>query len=344
MRQRPLVPARIIVALCLLSLTWSLRASPGAEMADAANNFLNALTPEQLAKATYPLADEERYDWHFIPKARKGLPLKEMTAAQQKLAHALLNSGLSQRGYAKAVTIMSLDDILKEIEQGKGPTRDPDLYFFTVFGKPGPTEPWAWRVEGHHLSLNFVVRGDTVVAATPAFFGSNPAEVRDGPRKGLRVLGEEEDLGREFVKSLSPDEQTIAIITNVAPKEIITGNQRKVMLLNPPGLSAGKMSGKQKDALLALIKDYAIRHRPETAEADLKKMDYAGFSKVTFAWAGGLQPGEGHYYRIQGPTFLIEFDNTQNNANHIHTVWRDFANDFGEDVLRDHYATIPHDK
>src|SRR5215469_16128288 len=158
MNQRPLACVRAILVLCLFSLTNSLHASPGSEMADAANNFLNALTPDQLAKATYPLGDEERYDWHFIPKPRKGLPFKEMDAAQRKLAHALLNSGLSQRGYAKAVTIMSLDTILKEMEQGKGPTRDPDLYFFTIFGKPG-VDAWGWRVEGHHLSLNFVVRG-----------------------------------------------------------------------------------------------------------------------------------------------------------------------------------------
>jgi hypothetical protein len=336
--------ARAVSLLFVLSVTLSLRASVGEEMANAANNFLNALTPEQQAQATYPFKDEERFDWHFIPKPRKGLSFREMTDAQQQLAHALLDSGLSQRGYAKAVTIMSLDAILKELEQGKGPTRDPDLYFFTIFGKPGATETWGWRVEGHHLSLNFVVRGDDVLAATPAFFGANPAEVLGGPRKGLRVLDEEEDLGRQFIKSLTPDEQKIAIITNIAPKEIITGNQRKAMLLNPPGLPAAKMTAKQKDALMALIKDYAFRHRAEVAETDLKKMERAGFGKVCFAWAGGLEPGEGHYYRIQGPTFLLEFDNTQNNANHIHTVWRDFANDFGEDLLREHYETTPHDK
>jgi hypothetical protein len=313
-------------------------------MADAANNFLNALTPEEQAKATYAFTDEERFDWHFIPKARKGLPFKEMTAAQQKLAHALLNSGMSQRGYAKATTIMSLDAILKEIEQGKGPVRDSDLYYFTIFGKPGATDAWGWRVEGHHLSLNFVVRGDDVLAATPAFLGSNPAEVMSGPRKGLRVLGEEDDLGRQFVKSLSLEEQKIAILSNTSPNEVITGNQRKAMLLTPPGLAAAKMSGKQRDALLLLIKDYARRHRTEVAEVDLRKIEKAGFGKVCFAWAGGLEPGQGHYYRIQGPTFLIEFDNTQNNANHVHTVWRDFENDFGEDVLREHYDSVPHAK
>lgn len=332
----------LVSLLSAFSLAFPLYATPGQEMASAATNLLNALTPEQLTQATYPFQNEERFDWHFIPKPRKGLPFKAMTAAQQQLAHALLDSGLSQRGYAKAVTIMSLDAILKEIEHGKGPTRDPDLYFFTIFGEPASTNVWGWRVEGHHLSLNFVVRGDDVLAATPAFFGSNPAEVLNGPRKGLRVLGEEEDLGRQFVKSLTSAEQKIAIITNIAPREIITGNQRTAMLLNPPGLPAAKMSGKQKDALLALIKDYAFRHRAEVAEADLKKIERAGFSKVCFAWAGGLEPGQGHYYRIQGPTFLLEFDDTQNNANHIHTVWRDFANDFGEDLLREHYETVPH--
>ena len=187
---------------------------------------------------------------------------------------------------------MSLEQILHDLENGKGPRRDPDLYYFTIFGKPGGTEPWGWRVEGHHISLNFVVRGDEVLAATPAFFGRNPGEVRQGPRKGLRVLGEEETLGRQFVKSLDAGQQNIAIITNVAPREIITGNSRKAMLLNPPGLPAAKMTGAQKESLWSLIADYAHRHRAEVAEADLKKIQTAGFEKVHFAWAGGLEPGQ----------------------------------------------------
>ena len=243
MNRKPIhrLPDSLCSLFASLQSTFNVaRRVSGTEMADAANNFLNALTPEQKAKATFTFQDDERFDWHFIPKPRKGLPFKEMTAGQQKLAHALLNSGLSQRGYAKAVTIMSLDDILKEMEQGKGPTRDPDLYFFSVFGKPESTNTWGWRVEGHHLSLNFVVRGDQVLAATPAFFGANPAEVREGPRKGLRVLGEEETLGRQFVKSLTPEQRQIAIVTNIAPKEMITGNQRKVQLLKPPGFGRRK--------------------------------------------------------------------------------------------------------
>ncbi len=312
-------------------------ASPGEEMAWAAGNFLSALTPEQRAQATFALTDEERFDWHFIPKPRKGLPFKEMTSAQQKLAHALLNSGLSQRGYAKATTIMSLDQILTDIEQGKGPKRDSDLYYFTVFGDPGSNAAWGWRVEGHHLSLNFVVRGAQVLASTPAFFGSNPAEVKSGPRQGLRVLGVEEDLGRQFIKALTADQQKAAIITNTAPNEIFTSNSRKAQLLNPPGVAAADLTPPQREQLVNLVREYAFRHRAEVAEADLAKIQQAGWDKLHFAWAGGLEPGQGHYYRIQGPTFLLEFDNTQNNANHIHTVWRDFENDFGEDVLRKHY-------
>jgi hypothetical protein len=336
--QSRFVRLSLLALVCVL--TSRLHASPGGEMADAANNFLNALSPEQEAKATFALTDEERFDWHFIPKPRKGLPFKEMSAAQQKLAYALLNSGLSQRGYAKAVTIMSLEQILHDLENN--PNRDPELYYFSIFSKPGSKEPWGWRVEGHHVSLNFVVRGDKVLAATPAFFGSNPAEAKQGPRKGLQVLGEEEMLGRQFVKSLNADQQTVAIISNTSPREIITGNSRKAMILNPPGLAAAKMTDEQKESLMNLIKDYAFRHRAEVAEDDLKKIQAAGFDKVCFAWAGGLEPAQGHYYRIQGPTFLIEFDDTQDNANHIHTVWRDFENDFGEDVLLKHYQDVPH--
>ncbi|HZV35914.1 MAG TPA: DUF3500 domain-containing protein, partial [Verrucomicrobiae bacterium] len=249
--------SRTVLASLLLAFISAspLQASPGEEMADAANNWLNALSPEQQAKASYAFENDERFDWHFIPKPRKGLPFQEMSPAQQKLAHALLSSGLSLRGYAKAVTIMSLEDVLKAIEQGKGPERNPDKYFFTIFGKPGK-HVWGWRVEGHHLSLNFVVRGSEVLAATPAFYGANPAEVREGPRKGLRVLREEETLGRAFVKSLSPDQQKIAILDIPAPKEMILGNARKAHLLNPPGISADKLTAEQKEALHELLKTY----------------------------------------------------------------------------------------
>lgn len=306
------------------------------EMASAALNFWNALTPDLQAKCTFPFDTDERFNWHFIPRQRKGITWNDMTPAQQALAHAFLASGLSNRGYQQAETIMSLDQILKEMEQGRGPLRDPNNYAFSVFGTPGPHATWGWRFEGHHLSLNFTIVNGRAVAG-PVFFGSNPATVLQGPRKGLRVLAVEEDLGRELVKSLTPDQLKTALIDVKAPVEIITGNSRKADPGPPVGLKAADMSDAQKKLLMTLVENYAYRLRPELGDQDLAKIAAAGFENIHFAWAGGLEPGQPHYYRLHGPSFLVEFDNTQNNANHIHTVWRDSANDFGEDLLREHY-------
>ena len=308
------------------------------EMSLAAHNFLAALSPDQKAKATFAFDDAERENWNFIPKARKGLPVKEMTQPQRLLAQALLASGLSSRGYEKAVTIMSLEEVLGKLEEGKTgtPVRDAENYFVSVFGEPDSEKPWGWRVEGHHLSLNFASEAGAVVSMTPSFFGSNPAEVLDGPRKGLRILAEEEDLGRELIKSLNDDQKKEAVILPEAPKEIINVPGRNDRT-NPEGLPAFKLTAEQSALLTKLIKTYLNRHRLDLAADDWAKIEKAGLDEVKFAWAGGAEPGQPHYYRVQGPTFLLEFDNTQNNANHIHTVWRDFANDFGEDVLKAHY-------
>jgi hypothetical protein len=254
-----------------------------------------------------------------------------------------LSSGLGQRGYVSAVTIMSLDAILRELEGGKGPARDSELYFFSVFGKPGSDQTWGWRVEGHHLALNFTIANGQAVARSPAFMGTNPAEVRSGPRKGLRVLDKEEDMGRAFVKSLNEEQLKKAVFSEKAPADIITGNQRKAQLDKPDlGVTSGDLTKEQKAALWELIKVYAHWHRPELAEQDLKRIEEAGLEKIRFAWAGGLEAGVGQYYRIVGPTFLIEYDNTQNNANHIHTVWRNMGDDFGEDLLKKHYDQQAH--
>lgn len=311
-------------------------------MATAANNFLAALTPEQRAKAAFDWKDEERFDWHFIPKARKGLPFKEMSSAERSLAQALLSSGLSQRGFAKAATIISLEQALFDLDDN-APLRNAELYYVSIFGQPGK-DAWGWRVEGHHLSLNFAVQGDAVLAVTPSFFGSNPAEVKTGPRKGLRALAAEEDLGRELAQSLDPEQQKTAIITTNAPRDIITGHDRKAKSLEPQGIAAGKLKPGQKEVLMKLLHEYVFRYRNEIAEADLKKIRQSGEDRLYFAWAGSLEPGQAHYYRIQGPAFLMEYDDTQNNANHIHTVWRDLENDFGEDLLRQHYEQVPHAK
>ena len=309
----------------------------GQEMATAATNFLATLSPEQQKKATYEFKNDERYNWHFVPRERKGLPLKEMAGDQRALAHALLASGLSQRGFIAAVSIISLEQILKEIEQGRGPSRDPEMYFFTVFGKPGPKETWGWRVEGHHLSLNFTIVDGRAVAGAPSFLGSNPGVVREGPRKGLRVLGAEEDLGRQLAQSLDDEQKKAAILPGAVPRDIITGNQRKAQLDKPGGLAVSKLNEGQRQIFLSLLDLYARRLRPEMADHDLRRIMEKGLDNVYFAWAGSTEPGQPHYYRLYGPTFLAEYDNTQNNANHVHAVWRDLENDFGDDALRRHY-------
>ena len=315
---------------------------PGVEMATAANHFIALLDETQRAKALIPFQDAERQNWHFIPMIRRGLTWKEMTPAQRHLATSLLASGLSQRGYIKAKTIMSLEQILLELEQGKGPVRDPDLYYWAVFGQPSADGTWGWRVEGHHFSANFTVVEGRHISATPSFFGSNPAEVRQGPRQGLRALAAEEDLGLELFRSLDDKQRAVAVIAEEAFPDVITGDKRKVAPLSPEGLSASKMTSSQRESLKRLIEEYVRRARPEVADADLAQIEKAGFKNVHFAWAGQDAPGKGTYYRVQGPTFLLEYDCTQNNANHIHAVWRDFAGDFGEDILARHYRETPH--
>jgi len=331
-------PRPLIFAIACLAFMLTVRAhGPAEEMAEAAAHFLAALTPEQNGKATFELKDDERLNWHFIPKARKGVSLKEMTPAQRHLAHALLNSALSQRGYMKASTIMSLEQILADIEKGRGPVRDPELYFVSIFGKPGANATWAWRWEGHHLALNFSIIEGERISMTPSFMGSNPGEVRTGQQSGLRALAREEDLARKLVRSLNDRQRQVAIYTNTAPADIITAADRKARLLTPAGLAMSQMNRDQKATLMDLLKEYVYRHRGEVADQDLKRIQQAGPQKITFAWAGPTEPGQGHYYRIQGPTFLMEYDNTQNNANHIHAVWRDLENDFGGDLLHRHY-------
>jgi len=339
LRARTVALVYLVAQLGLLSARAH---SPAMEMAAAANNLFAALTPGQRAKAAFEFQTDERVNWHFVPQPRKGLPFAEMSAAQKHLAHVLLNSALSQRGYFKAVTIMSLEQILFDLEN-QAPHRNAEMYYVSLFGTPG-NDVWGFRVEGHHLSLNFTVRGDTVLATTPSFLGTNPAEVRTGPRAGLRVLAPEEDLGRQLVKSFAPQQRAVAIITNVAPKEVITGDSRKAWRLEPLGLSAGKMDSHQRDTLKALIQEFIGRNRAELADADWGKIAKAGWGKIFFAWAGGVEPGQGHYYRVQGATFLLEYDNTQNDANHIHAVWRDLENDFGDDLLKRHYEQAPHGK
>ena len=326
--------------LLLLLLAVRTLGAPADDMAAAAKTFLAALTPDQKTKAAFVFESPERENWHFIPKARNGLPLKEMSAAQRHLAYALLSSGLSHSGYGKAVTIMSLEQILQDLE---GPNRkfprDPELYFVSVFGEPGRKDAWGWRVEGHHLSVNFTLLDGAVVAGTPSFMGTNPGEVRTGGRAGLRVLGTEEDLARTLVHSLNDLQRQQAVVQPKAPDDILTVAAAVADIGAAKGLRFSDMNADQKDLVRKIINAYVGRLRGELAAADLKAMEAAGLDPVVVAWAGGLERGQGHYYRIHGPTFLLEYDNTQNDANHVHAVWREFKGDFGRDVLADHLRT-----
>lgn len=307
-------------------------------MSQTANNFLASLTPEQVAKATYKFENEERFNWHFIPKERNGLPLKDMNPHQKHLAQALLSAGLSQRGYIKATSIMSLEDILRIMEKDSGVRRNPEGYFFTIFGEPSETGVWGYRVEGHHMSVNFTIANGKV-SASPNFFGTNPAEVREGPRKGLRVLHAEEDLARDLMTSLTPAQKKTALVSKDAYKDIITMASRKAALEGQPsGLKVSELNAKQKQMLQALLDEYAHNVPEQVAQARLEKVKKSG-TNLWFAWAGVEEKGGPHYYRVQGSEFLIEYDNTQNNANHVHSVWRDINGDFGLDLLGDHYKT-----
>jgi hypothetical protein len=329
--------AAIGVGIFLLTSAYT-RIHSASVMSDAAKAFLSSLNPEQRAQATYPFTDDERFDWHFIPKPRKGLPLRDMTAEQKQLAHALLAAGLSQRGYIKASTIMSLDQVLKNMENGKGPQRDPEGYFFTVFGDPSETGTWGYRVEGHHVAQNFTIVNGKVQGA-PSFFGSNPEEVKEGPRKGVRILAREDDLARTLAQSLTPEQQKTGIINKEAPKDILTMASRKAALTGQPsGISASKLNAQQREMLQNLLDEYCNNMPEQIAQTREEQIKKAG-GNLFFAWAGGLERGTGHYYRIQSPTFLIELDDTQDHANHIHSVWRDFEGDFGLDLLKEHYQT-----
>ena len=314
---------------------------PSPAMVTAARAFLDSLTPELKQKAQMPLDADERFNWFYTPVARKGLTLKEMNEAQRTAAMNLLRVGLSEKGYSKAETIRALEDILAELE--KNPTRrDKELYYFSVFGEPGPKSTWAWRYEGHHLSHHWTVVNGTALATTPQFFGANPAEVREGPKKGLRPLAAEEDLGYELLRSLDDKQRQMAIIDPKAPNDILTTNSKEAAIQEDRGLAYAQMTAPQKALLVKLIEENASAQPDAIAKDRLAKVRAAGLDKVKFAWMGGVEKAEGHYYRVQGPTFLIEFDNTQNNANHIHLVWRDFKGDWGRDLLAEHYKTSRH--
>jgi hypothetical protein len=305
------------------------------DMTRAAQDFLADLDDAQKAQATFAMDNPEREDWHFVPFERKGLTLKEMRPDQQHLAIGLLHTALSYDGFRKATQIMSLEKILWDLE-AQAPKRDSAKYYVSVFGTPSATGTWGWRFEGHHMSMNFTIVDGKNVAITPSFMGANPGEVLEGNRKGLQVLQLEETLGFDLINALDDAQKKTAIILEKSPEEVITKDDHHVNPLSPVGLNAAQMTPAQKAKLQEIIDVYVRRYRPELADGELAKIAAAGWEKLNFAWAGATQSGQGHYYRVQGATFLIEFDNTQNNAHHPHAVLRDFANDFGTGFLKQH--------
>ena len=310
-----------------------------AQMREACTAFLDSLSEEQKVKATYRYQDGERVFWYYPPLNRHGLPLRDMDARQRELAYNVLASGLTEKSYEQAKLIIDHELVLGPLEKEQGHVtfvRDPELYYFTVFGEPGGTDPWSWRAEGHHVSLHFSIWGDKVISVTPFFFGANPAEVRKGSKTGLRILGSREDLAFELVDSLDKGQLNSAIIYEKAPLDILTYNSSKVSLPREEGLAASRMSGTQREIMMSLVSEYVGQVRAEVSQDRLAAIKERGIDGFHFAWAGPTEKSEEHYYRIHGGDFLVEFDNRQDGANHIHSVWRDVENDFAQDVLREH--------
>lgn len=330
--------AYIIFAAVFLLLIQSAFAQTNS-IASKANNFLSKLDENQASKARYAFDDDERFNWHFVPRERNGIPFNDLNETQRQAALSLLKACLSEQGYQKANNIMALENILREVENRTADDkyRDPLNYSLTIFGDPDEKNMWGWRLEGHHISINFSALNGEIVSATPTFWGSNPAIVRSGRYTGRQVLKQETDLGFTLVNSLNPNQMKTAVISTKAPSEIITGNQRKAGLQEPKGIGYTDMNDQQKKLFMQLLNVYVKNYQLGFSKRLMDKIEKAGIENLSFAWAGSLQPGAGHYYRIQGPMLLIEYDNTQNNANHVHTAVRDLTNDFAEDILREHY-------
>jgi hypothetical protein len=322
-----------------------------AEMVRAAQRFTRSLTDQQRADATIAFDADRRMAWHYIPSSmmephggRRGVAVKELTADQRALALGLLNTALSHPGYLQAMTIMALESILRDLENGN-PARDPEMYHVAIHGTPSTEASWGWSFEGHHLSVNVTLIDGRRFAVTPSFFGSNPAVVPGGPQEGLEVLAAEQQLARELVRSLSPAQRGQAVIAEVAPSDILTGAEpllKPDRFATPQGIPFAQLEPAQQVLLLRLVHEFAAKYREGIVEEIARRAPLSDGAGMYFAWAGGTEPGEGHYYRVQTPHFVFEYDNTQNGANHVHAVWRNLQGDFGVDLLRQHYETSPH--
>jgi hypothetical protein len=342
----------LLAPIVVVGLLWSSAPSPeprgnelDARFRAATGEFLAALTKEHRALATFAFDDPLRLDWHFIPRERKGLALGAMSDDERRAAHRLLRSVLTDRGYLRAMGVLELEGVLREIEGNPG--RDPGRYFFSVFGDPaakdsdGAPSPWSLRFEGHHLALNFTGEGDDGVAPTPFFVGANPAEVRSGPRAGFRLLAPHEDDARRLVQSLTPEQRKKCVVSETAPPEVLFGPGKTVDVEKLEGIAYGELSSAQKELFDHVVSDVpgdvATGWSRWVASTHGEALKYAD-ATMHFVWAGGLEPGQGHYWRISSSTNVFEYDNTQNDANHVHLLWRDPKDDFAADWLARHHA------
>jgi hypothetical protein len=302
-------------------------------MAKAALALRATLSDKQLAQVSFAFDDAERLNWHFIPRERKGLPLRDLEGPALAAAHALVASGLSKPGYEQALSVMSLEEILYLLEGGerseRRERRHPGKYYLSLFGTPSESGRWGWRVEGHHLSLNYTLDQGRVISSTPEFFGANPAFIDAGPQRSIRVLGTEEDLARQILKLCTADQKKLAHLDTKAPDDLRGANTPQPDATPAVGLPASKMSADQKELLTKLIGEYLNNMPPDVAAHRRDALNRAGPEAIHFAWWGDTERNQRHYYRVQGPTFLIEYNNTQNSANHVHSYWRDLSGDFG---------------
>ena len=305
--------------------------------------FINSLTGDQKKTALFPFKEMNRYEWHFLPAkmvGRTGIAIKDLDSIQKGNLYGLLQAYLSKEGYVRASNIMDFEYLLKEM-QPQNLNRIPENYSVAIYGTPSQDSIWGWKFSGHHLALNFTIVKDKIGFA-PFFFGVYPAEVKQGRKMGTRLLKDQEDLGFELINSMTHDQKLKAVFELRAYTEIVTTNSQKVGPLEPAGIFALEMTPPQKIVLNKIIAAYLLAMPASLANARIKKIGIEDMNAVRFGWAGETVHGKPHYYRIQGKTFLIEFDNTQDNSNHIHTVWRDFNGDFGQDLIREHYHAANH--
>jgi hypothetical protein len=323
----------VAVAIAISAISGQV---PKTHMALEARLFLESLSAEQRKASALPLDSAARTDWHYVPKQRLGVAWGGLNAVQKQAGHALLKASLSKAGYEKIEAIRSLESVLREIEGGN-PGRDTDDYHFTFFGEPSDDKPWAWRYEGHHLSLTFAFRDGKMAASSPQFLGSNPAEVQSGPKKGVRVLAKEQDLAFKLMETFTAAQLAKARIGNEAPGDIVTGNDRRAAIEDHRGLPYKEMTAPQQKALLDLLQAHAEVQSEKEQARRLKLVRSEELDELVFAWMGPVEKRSRHYYRIQGQNLLVEYDNTQSDGNHIHTVWRNLKEDFGQDPLKEHY-------